>query len=498
LKISGSFRLFGTTSAAALALGGCITVGPNFERPAAPAVTEYTAEPLPEQTAAAEIAGGDAQRFLRGADVPGQWWTLFGSDAVNALVEQALRANPDVDAAQAALRQAEQNYLAARGDLFPSADAGASAVHEFDSGAGDGVTVYNASVRVSYLFDIWGGVRRSVEASDAARENQRFQLEAVYSTLIANVLTAAIQEASLTAQLAALQEIIAAQTQSLDLITQQFELGAVARGDVLAQQAQLTSTQTSLPNLQRQLAQIRTQLAILLGRFPAENQVPSLTLANLRLPTELPLSVPSRLVEQRPDIRAAEALLRQASANIGVATANMLPQFSLTGDVGTRGTSEDPIIFTAESFAFSLGAQLSAPLFRGGQLAHQRQAAVYAYERSAAQYRTTVLTAFANVANVLNALRYDAETLRLQLIAERTAAQNLDITTERFRAGAIAYLPLLDAQRTQQQARIALVQAQAARYADTVALFQALGGGWWNRDDIEEDTPEYPLGIPIP
>jgi NodT family efflux transporter outer membrane factor (OMF) lipoprotein len=499
VPISRSVSLLLSTSAAALLLASC-AVGPDFQRPAAPTVTEYLPEPLPEQTAAAEIAGGDAQRFLRGADIPGQWWRAFNSEDLNLLVDQALMANPDLDVAQAALRQAEQNYLGSRGPLLPSATGSASVTQQMSSeqSGGDTLTLYNSSINVSYILDVFGGVRRGIDAQDAARENQRFQLEAVYNTLIANVLTAAIQEAGLTAQLGAVQEIIAAQTQALDLIQQQFELGAVARGDVLAQQAQLTQTQASLPNLQRNLATVRTQLTTLLGRFPAEGPIATVTLAELTLPQELPLSLPSRLVEQRPDIRQAEASLRQASANIGVATANMLPQFTLTGGLTGNTNSNGAAFFSPETFAASFGAGLVAPLFRGGQLARQRQAAVYAFERAEAQYRATVLAAFANVANVLNALRLDAETLRVQLIAEQTAAQNLEITTERFRAGAIAYLPLLDAQRTALQARIALVQAQAARYADTVALFQALGGGWWNRDDIEEDIPDYPLGLPIP
>jgi NodT family efflux transporter outer membrane factor (OMF) lipoprotein len=489
-----------TTSLAALVLSGCITVGPDFQKPAPPPVTEYTPDPLPAQTASAEIVGGDAQRFLRDADVPGQWWQLFGSDMFNTMVTQALQANPDLDAAQAALRQSNENYLAARGPLLPSVSGNGGATEQFASGrsGGDTLTLFNASVNVSYVLDVFGGVRRNIEASAASTENQRFILEATYLTLISNVLTAAIQEASLSAQIEAINEIIGAQTQALDLITQQFELGAVARGDVLAQQAQLTSSQASLPSIQKQLATVRTQLTVLLGRFPAQNQVPSVTLANLKLPTDLPLSLPSKLVEQRPDVRAAEALLHVASAQVGVATANMLPQFTLSGGVNTAGTTSGDVFFGADSFGASLAAGLTAPIFRGGQLAHQRQAAIYAFQRTEAQYRSTVLTAFSNVANVLNALRLDAESLRLSLIAERTAAQNLDITTERFRAGAIAYLPLLDAQRTYQQARINLVQAQATRFADTVALFQALGGGWWNRDDIEEDVPHYPLGIPIP
>jgi NodT family efflux transporter outer membrane factor (OMF) lipoprotein len=488
-----------SVSATAVALASC-TVGPDFQRPAPPTVTQYLPEPLPEQTATAEIIGGDAQRFLQGADVPGRWWEGFGSPQMNAMVQEALAANPDLDAAQAALRQAGQTYLASRGPLFPSVNANLSTTEQVGSGAsgGNSLTLYNSSVSVSYLIDVFGGVRRGIEASDAARENQLFQLEATYNTLIANVLTAAIQEASLRAELAATQEIIGAQTMALDLITQQFELGAVARGDVLAQQAQLTQTQVALPALQRNLAQVRTTLTVLLGRFSAEGPPPGIDITSLQLPRELPVSLPSRLVEQRPDIRISQALLRQASANIGVATANMLPQFNLTGSITNNTNSEVGGTFSPEAFAGSFGLSLAAPLFRGGQLAHQREAAVYAYERAEAQYRSTVLTAFGNVANVLTALTVNAEVLRLQLIAEQTAAQNLDITTERFRAGAIAYLPLLDAQRQALQARVALVRAQANRYADTVALFQSLGGGWWNRDDVEEDEPNYPLGIAVP
>jgi NodT family efflux transporter outer membrane factor (OMF) lipoprotein len=268
-------------------------------------------------------------------------------------------------------------------------------------------------------------------------------------------------------------------------LNQQFELGAVARGDVLAQQSQLAQTQASLPPLQRQLEQSRNTLAILLGRYPSEGQIPNIELADLVLPQELPLSLPSKLVEQRPDVRASEALLHQASAQIGVATANLFPQINLTGSF-TDSSGTFPEFATLESRGFNIAAGLATPIFRGGTLRAQRRAAVDVYDRAGAQYRSTVLNAFANVANVLAALEHDAETLQVQLYAEQTAEQSLEITTERFQAGAIAYLSLLDAQRTYQQARILLVVAQANRYADTVALFQALGGGWWNRQDVAE------------
>lgn len=487
VRMSSRARFLLTAAFASLAVSGC-AVGPDFQRPAAPAVTAYTPDPIPSSTAAADMPGGEAQRFLEGTDVSGQWWTLFGSDALNTLVTEALRANPDLAAAQAALRQAHDNYLAAGGALFPSVTANSSVTRQQNSPQnGDNVlNLYNASVNVSYLLDVFGGTRRNIEASGALEENSRFTLEATYLTLISNVLTAAIQAASLSAQIAATQDIATAQSAALDLMNQQFELGAVAKGDVLAEQSQLAQTQATLPGLQKQLAQVQTQLTTLLGRYPVQDQIPNIQFANLKLPQELPLSVPSKLVEQRPDVRSSEALLHQASANIGVSIANSLPAFTLTGGLSSATNSNSASLFNADTIAWNLGLGLAAPIFRGGTLAHQRAAALDAYDRAAAQYKSTVLTAFGNVANVLHALEFDAETLKAQLYAEQTAQASLDITTERYRAGALAYLSLLDAQRTYQQARIALVQAQATRYADTVALFQALGGGWWNRQDVSQ------------
>jgi NodT family efflux transporter outer membrane factor (OMF) lipoprotein len=455
-------------------------------RPTPPAVTGYTATPLPPATVSADTPiAGDAQRFLQDTDVPGQWWSLFRSPLLDTLVEQALRANPDIEAAQATLRQAHENVIAQEGALFPQANGTGQAGRQQPVTTLKTLDLFNASVTVSYLIDVFGGVQRSVEASSALEENSRFSLEATYLTLTSNVITAAIQEGSLSAQIAAIQDIIAAQSQELDLLNQQFELGAVARGDVLAQQSQLAATQASLPPIQKQLEQVRNTLAILTGGFPSDSQIPNIELADLQLPPDLPLSLPSRLIEQRPDIRASEALLHNASAQIGIATANLFPQFTVTGSL-SDSASQVGNFFTGTNTGWSLIAGLSAPIFRGGTLRAQQRAAYDAFDRTAAQYRGTVLNAFANVANVLSALQLDAENVKTQLYAEQTAEQSLEITQERFQAGAIAYLSLLDAQRTYQQARIALVIAQANRFADTVALFQALGGGWWNRQDVPE------------
>jgi len=481
LKTLSPFLL---ASAAAVGIAGCTVVGPDFAPPPPPMVTGYTSYPLPTATVSADTPiAGDAQRFLQDTDVPGQWWTLFGSPTLTTLVEQALRANPDIEAAQATLRQTHDNLTAQEGALFPQVNGSAQTGRQRSNGRD--FDLLNASVSVSYLIDAFGGVQRSIEASGALEENARFQLEATYLALTSNVITAAIQEGALSAQIAALQDIITAQSQELDLLNQQFELGAVARGDVLAQQSQLASTQASLPPVQKQLEQVRNTLAILTGRFPVNGQVPSLELADLRLPPDLPLSLPSNLIQQRPDIRASEALLHNATANVGVATANLFPQFTVTGSL-SDSSNQLGGFFNGTNTGWSVLAGLTAPIFRGGTLRAQQRAAYDVLDRSAAQYRSTVLNAFANVANVLAALQLDAENVRTQLYAEQTAEQSLEITQERFQAGAIAYLSLLDAQRTYQQARIALVTAQANRFADTVALFQSLGGGWWNRQDVPE------------
>jgi NodT family efflux transporter outer membrane factor (OMF) lipoprotein len=475
------------STSVATVLAGC-TLGPDFLRPAPPNLTQYTAMPLPAETASADTIGGDAQRFLQDADIPGRWWTLFGSPALDRLEEQALRANPDLETAQANLRQAHELYLEQVGNLYPQVNVNVSVAREATSSGGRAVgspfDLFNTGTGVSYTPDVFGGISRSIEAQAANQENQRFQLEATYLTLTSNVITTSIQAASLSAQIAAEQDIIAAQSQELDLLMQQFELGAVARGDVLSQQSQLAATQALLPPLQNRLTQTRNQLAILTGRFPSEDQIPDIQLADLQLPTNLPLSVPSKLVEQRPDIRASEALMHVASAQIGVADANFFPQFSISPSLSDVSSTVGG--FFSGNLQWTLAANLTAPIFRGGTLRAQERAAYDVYDRTAAQYKSTVLNAFANVANVLSALTLDADTLKTQLFAEQTAQQSLEIIMEQFQAGAIAYLSLLDAQRTYEQARISLVIAQSNRFADTVALFQALGGGWWNREDAPE------------
>jgi NodT family efflux transporter outer membrane factor (OMF) lipoprotein len=480
----------GAALSAAALLAGC-EVGPDFAPPKPPQVSGYTREPLPAQTVASDVHGGEAQRFVQSLDIPGQWWMLFHSPELNALVERALEANPSLQAAQATLREANEELYAGEGALFPTVSAGISTTRERISGSPFGVTtapspftLNDATVSVTYLLDVWGGTRRQIESLAAQAEYERFELEASYLALTSNVATAAVQDASLRAQIAATQEIVDIETQELAGLKRQFAIGAAANTAVLAQAATLAQARAQLPPLQKQLAHTRDQLTAYLGRFPSDELAETFDLASLQLPETLPVSLPSQLVEQRPDILAAEAQLHAASAEVGVATANMLPQLTLSASYGSEANAT---LFTPGSAIWSLGAGLTQPLFEGGTLLHRRRAAIDAFDAVAAQYRNTVITAFQNVADALRALQSDADAVAAQAAAESAAADSLAASQREFRAGAISYLALLDAERTYQQVRISLVQAQAIRYSDTVALFQATGGGWWNRNDVVND-----------
>lgn len=471
--------------AATLALAAC-AVGPNYRRPDAPAVDRYTRQPLPAATVSADSAGGDAQRFLAGQNVPARWWTTFGNDELNARVRAALEHSPSIASAQAALRQAQEDASAARGGLFPSLDANAGATRSKSSNAQFGgaggfrsgpFTVYNADVSVGYVFDIFGGVRRGIEAQSALADYQRAQLDATYLTLAANVVMASLQEASLREQLGANQQIADFQRKELDIAQKQQRIGAKSLSDTLAVRSQLALTEATLPPLRKQLAATQNQLATYLGVTPAQLSLQPLALDALTLPRDIPVSLPSNLVAQRPDIRAASALLHSATAQVGVATAAMLPQITLSGSGGSQALHAGDL-FSAGTGAWSIGLGLLQPLFHGGELLHKRRAARAGMDKAIADWRQTVLTAFQNVADALQALDGDAQGLAAQSAAERAAAQRLDLTRTQFRVGAIDYLHLLDAERTYQQARIALIQAHAARLADTAALYAALGGGW--------------------
>ncbi len=473
----------------AAALAGC-AVGPDYRRPAAPAVASYTVEALPPETAAAPGLGGSMQRFVPGGEIPARWWELFRSQALDRWIREGLANSPTLGAAEATLRRAQEIRRARAGDLLPGVDGSVNASRQKPSGASFGeanlrinpFTLYNASVDVSYTLDLFGRTRRELEALQARVDYQGFQLEGACLTLTSNIVTAAILEASLRGQLQATREILAAQEEQLGLIEKQFELGGIARTDVLAQRASLAQTRATLPPQEKRLAQTRHLLAVLAGRFPGDTaDLPEFDLKDFLLPEELPVSLPSSLARQRPDIRSAEELLHAASAAVGVATANLYPQVTLSGQYGTTAMRIGDL-FRPGSAVWGFGAGLLQPIFHGGALEASRRAEVAGYDQAAAQYRETVLQAFREVADVLRALEYDAMTLKAQSEAEAASRDTLDIATKQVRYGATSYLSLLNAQREYHLARILLVQAQALRFADTAALFQALGGGWWNRE----------------
>ena len=488
------FKLRVATAALALALSGC-AVGPDFRRPEAPKTDGYTPTVLPQETVSAQGIGGATQRFVAGQDIPGQWWTLFHSEALDRLIRQALADSPNLAAAKAALRQAQENLRAETGVLYPSVDANVSAQRQKISGASFGepgafnsvFNLYNASVSVSYTLDAFGANRRQVESFGAQVDFEAFQLEAAYLALTSNIVTTAVQEASLRAQIQATQDIVAALEKQLEVVEGRFNLGAVSRTDVLIQRTALAQQRATLPPLEKQLAQTRNQLSVLAGQLPSHAGIPGFDLEALQLPEELPVSLPSSLVRQRPDIRASEALLHEASAQVGVATANLYPQITLTGSYGSLGVRPADL-FSPSTAVWGLGAGLVQPLFHGGQLTAKRRAAIAAYDQAAAQYRETVLVAFGSVADTLRALETDARALKAQAEAEALARDTRDLTQKQFELGAVSYLSLLIAQQQYERARISLVQAQATRYADTAALFQALGGGWWNRPAQTADT----------
>ncbi len=495
-----SFAASPKTAVAALsllALAAC-AVGPDFKAPEAPPVAGYTPEGRPMTTASIDVAGGAAQKFDIGRDIPGEWWKVFHSMELDNLIAEALQANPGLAAAQAALWQAKENIYAAEGKLMPQLDANASATRQQFSpsefgGAGAPFifNLYQTTINVSYAPDVFGGQRRAIEATSALADYQRFQLEATYLTLTANVVTAAVQEASLRGQIEATVDIIKAESDQLVVVQHQFDVGAAAKTDVLTQQSEVATTQATLPPLQKQLEQQRHILLALIGRFPNDAHHDRLSLASFHLPTDLPVSLPSQLIEQRPDVRSSEAQLHQASAQIGVAIANRLPQFNLTGDYGYAAVTTAALL-TPSALIWSAAASGTQPIFHGFTLLHQQRAAEAGYDMAEAQYRSTVLAAFQNVADALRGLQLDAATLKAQRAALRAASETFELARGQYRLGAINYITLLNAQRSYQQARLAVVQAQAARYADTAALFQALGGGWWNRADVAPNpfTPD--------
>jgi len=469
-------------------LSAC-AVGPNFKPPAPPAAPDYGKASIPAETPSVEAAGGGTQHFVAGMEIPGQWWTLFQSAKLSGLVEQALKSNPDISAAEAALRQAHELYSAQRAGYLPNVQGSfgaarshyaAESISNPSAAPSTTYSLYTAQLTLSYVPDVFGGVRRSVEAARAQVEGSRFQLEAAYVTLSSNVVVTVVQEASLRSQVAASERLLQLQHQLTETVQQQRALGTASTLDLLSQQSAEAQTAATLPPLRKQLGQTRDALTALLGRLPSDEPEETFELDELILPTELPVSVPSKLVTQRPDVRQAEANLHVASAEVGVALADLLPQFAINADTGSSALKLGQLFGPYTGF-WDLGASLTQTLFDAGALIHRRRAAEAALDQAAAQYRAAVILACQNVADTLRALQADAEALKASTEADRAARATLEVARQQHALGTISFVAVLNAEQSYQQAEVAVVQARANRYSDTAGLFQALGGGWWNR-----------------
>jgi NodT family efflux transporter outer membrane factor (OMF) lipoprotein len=477
------------TLAVGAVLAAC-AVGPNYHRPAPPGATDYGSAPSQGTTAGAPGTGGAVQHFVGGLDIPGQWWTLFQSQKLTALIERSLAANPNLTAAQAALRQADLLYKAQRTSLLPVVQGGFDAQRARNAiGTISNPTslpqsnpyydLYTAQLSLSYMPDVFGGTRRALEATRAQVDATRWQLVATYITLSSNVVTTAVQEASLRGQITATQRLLALEHQLTVTVERRRQLGTASQADLLAQQAAEAQTAATLPPLEKQLGQTRDALTALLGGLPSEEPAETFRLEDLTLPTDLPVSLPSKLIEQRPDVRQAEENLHAASAQVGVAVADMLPQFTISADLGTSALEAGQLFGPYTGF-WDVGASLTQTLFDAGALIYRHRAADAALDEAGAQYRAAVLLACQNVADTLRALQADADALKASAAADRAARASFELTRQQYQLGTVSLVALLNSEQTYQQAELALTQAQANRYADTAGLFQALGGGWWN------------------
>jgi NodT family efflux transporter outer membrane factor (OMF) lipoprotein len=486
-------RLLGAASLFTLLLG--CAVGPDFKKPDAPEVSGYTKTPLTKTVATAAVTGGDAQTFVQAVDLAGDWWTAFKSPVLNDLIVQALANNSDLKAAQATLRQAHENAVAQKGAFYPQVSGAFAASRQEQPAAtlapvpANNTFDYNLftpQLNISYAPDVFGLTRRTVESYQAQADAARYQLMATYTTLVNNVIAAAVGVASTQGEIEATNRIIETEKKSVSILQYQKDKGYASGLDLAQQITNLAAVQASLPPLIKQEAMFADQLAVLVGKFPSQAPDLKLTMADLTLPPNLPVSLPSALVNQRPDVMQAEANMHAASAQIGIAVANRLPNLTLSGNVGTSALAINQLFQPGTQF-WTIAAELTAPIFDGGTLLHQERASRAAFDASAAQYKSTVLGAFQNVADTLTALDQDAAALNAAAASDNAAKKALDITQRQLDDGYNNPLGQLLAEQAYQQAEVTLLQAQSSRYTDTAALFQALGGGWWNRDDLTGD-----------
>ncbi|MGO4681948.1 efflux transporter outer membrane subunit [Hyphomicrobium sp. 2TAF46] len=476
-----------------LGISGC-AVGPNFQPPQLPPVSSVTSQALK----APGTAAGEHQAFTHGEDIPADWWTLYRSQPLNSLIVRALRDNSDLTAAQAALRAANATSNAQRGFFFPTIDANYSPTRQKVSSSvlvpstptqTPYFTLQTAQLTVTYAPDVFGGNRRQVEALQAQADVQRFQLEATYLTLTSNIVLGAIQEASLREQIAATHKIIKIERDLLELVQRRYNAGQIGMLDLAAQKAALAQAEQTIPPLENALVRQRDALIALSGHFSGEGLPERFEFSSLRLPTKLPVSLPSAIIQQRPDVRAAEANWHAATAHVGVAIANRLPQFNINGtNIGRQSASFVDFFVCGPTCTFwTIAGSATERIFDGFTLEQQQRAAEAGLDQAAAQYRSTAIGAFQNVADALQVLEGDAKALRAAEAAATAAELSLTLTKRQLELGQVSVLEVLTVQNTYQQAIISKILAKANRYADTAALFQASGGGWWNRSDVNAD-----------
>ncbi len=475
-----------------ITLSSC-TVGPEFKKPEFPIMDRYTNKPLFLSNTPSKINSNPIK--ITKSDLPQEWWKLFKSTSLDHIIKKALKNNPDLQKSKASLRQAQEIVYAQIGAYYPSVNIGGSVqkqrtakeIQPFTDSGSRLYSLYSGQINVSYVPDIFGANRRAVESLSAIAESERFELEAAHLTLTSNLVTTVIQEASLRNQIDVTKKLIKSSSEVYNLFKKEEELGNISRADTTAQEAVLARIEQSLPELEKQLVLTRNQLTALIGDFPTNQTKEIFNLSDLKLPMILPISIPSKLLEHRPDIRAAEENLRAANADIGVAIANRLPNIIITGDIGKNALQLHKLLNTGATI-WGLAAGIAQPIFQGGTLMHKQHAAVAAYDKAAAEYRSTVINAFRNVANTLQTLDFDNKTLQLSKHAENAAKRTLDFARKEWMLGNASYLSLVNAQQDYQQAVINLIQAKANCYSDTVALFQALGGGWNSNHDLNTSS----------
>jgi NodT family efflux transporter outer membrane factor (OMF) lipoprotein len=481
--------LANTTALAVSMLVSSCAVGPDFVHPAAPEITRYTREPLAAETAAADLPAGRRQIFAEGRDIPQQWWTLFRSPALNKLIERALQNNPTLQSAIATLHSAKEAVYAQQGKFFPLVQTNFNPTRQRTASVLSPVLSTNTSIfdldtaqlSVSYTFDVWGLNRRTVESLEALADVQRFQVEAAYLTLTSNLVVAVVTEASLRGQIDATVKLVAIVSKMRDTLKQQLDKGYANGSDLAAQEAALAQARATLPPLRKALTQQHDLIAALAGGYPSDGPREPFTLAALHLPVDVPVSLPSQLIEQRPDVRAAEEQLHSASAQIGIATANTLPTFSISADGGFMNTALAHLLAPQNVF-WDIAGNATQTIFDAGTLLHELEGAKDTYKAAAWTYHGTVIGAVQNVADALRALQSDADALRAARDFERAAKISFDLANQQMQSGNANVLLFLNAQQSYLQAVIQVVQAQAMRLSDTAALFAALGGGWWNRE----------------